>query len=144
MSIKSIVTNEKKLALVSFSVEDFEPVSSIACDLVDTAEFYSKKAIGCVGLACNQIGILGRIITVRYAGEWLVMVNPEITHRAGGRFNGKESCLSRPGKTVKVRRDKKINVSYVDIDGLKVERRFTKFMARVVQHEIDHLDGKFI
>lgn len=144
MSIKSIVTNEKKLALVSLSVDDFEGVSSIACDLVDTAIFYSKKAIGCVGLACNQIGILQRIITVKFAGEWLVMVNPIIIESWAGQFNAREACLSRPGKSVKVRRFKKIKVSYTNIDGSKETVRFTKFMARVVQHEIDHLNGKHI
>jgi len=144
MSIKSIVTNEKKLALVSLSVDDYKDILTIASDLVDTAIFYSKKSIGCVGLACNQIGILKRIITVRFEGKWLVMINPVIEESWAGRFNAREGCLSRPGKSVNVRRFKKIRVSYIDIDGLKVDRRFTKFMARVVQHEVDHLNGKYI
>ena len=144
MSVKNIVTNEERLSLMSLPVEDYKEVLELASDLVDTAHHYSLKPIGCVGLACNQIGIRKRIITIKFGGEWLVMINPEITHSAGGKVLGREGCLSRPGKSVRLRRDKKVTVNYIDIDGLKVERKFTKFNARVVQHEIDHLDGKYI
>jgi len=144
MSVKNIVTNEKKLALLSLPVIDYKEVLPVASDLVDTAIFYSKKPIGCVGLACNQIGILRRIITVKFAGEWLVMINPTIEEAWSGQFNARESCLSRPGRSINVRRYKKINVAYTDVTGIKTRKRFTKFIARVIQHEIDHLDGKFI
>jgi peptide deformylase len=144
VSVKNIVTNEEKLKLVSLNVESFNDVSDIASDLVDTAIHYSKKSIGCVGLACNQIGVLKRIIVIRFAGEWLVMVNPIIDEVFAGRFLGRESCLSRPGKSVKVRRYKKIKVTYINICGETFTIKFTKFTARVIQHEIDHLDGKYI
>lgn len=144
MSVRNIVTNEEKLKLISLSVESFNDVSDIANDLMDTADFYSKMPIGCVGLACNQIGILRRIITVKYAGEWLIMINPVIVESWAGRFNGLESCLSRPGRKVGVRRHKKIKVEYTEIDGTFTTRIFTKFIARVIQHEVDHLNGKYI
>ena len=144
MSVKNIVTNEEKLSLVSLPVEDYKEVLSLASDLVDTANFYSLKPIGCVGLACNQIGILKRIIVIKFAGEWLVMINPVIAYSSGGRFNGREACLSRPSKSVKVRRHKKVEVHYTSIDGERFTIKFTKFIARVIQHEIDHLEGKYI
>ena len=144
MSVKNIVTNEKKLALVSLPVEDYKEVLNIASDLVDTAKHYAIKPIGCVGLACNQIGILKRIIVIKFSGEWLVMINPEIVVSTGGRFIGREACLSRPGKSVKVRRDKKVTVVYTNIDGEIITSKFTKFTARIIQHEVDHLNGKYI
>jgi len=144
MTVKNIVTNEKKLSLVSLYVDSYTEVLGIASDLVDTAIFYSKMPIGCVGLACNQIGILKRIIVIRFEGSWLVMINPVIEEAWAGKFNAKEGCLSRPGKSVSMRRYKKIRVTYTDVTGDRINKKFTKFNARVIQHEVDHLDGKYI
>ena len=144
MTVKSIVTNEKKLALLSIYVDSYSEVLGIASDLVDTANFYSQQPVGCVGLACNQIGILKRIIIIRFAGDWLVMINPVIEEAWAGRFNAKEGCLSLPGKSVSMRRYKKIRVTYTVVSGDWIDKKFTKFTARIIQHEVDHLNGKYI
>ena len=144
MAVKNIVTNEEKLSLVSFPVVYSQEVLDIANDLVDTAKKHAVSGLGCVGLACNQIGIFKRIITVYYGGEWVVMINPKIVESWAGRFNAREACLSRPGKNVSKARFKKIRVDYIDINGHEITQQFTKFTARVVQHEVDHLNGLYI
>jgi len=146
MSIKQIVTDVDKLAMVSLPVDDHREALTIIDDIMHTAHDCSQKPLGCLGLACNQIGILKRIIVVDIAGEFVPMINPVIDyiHTAAGKMNGKESCLSRPKITVKIKRYKKITVSYTDISGARITTKFSKMTARVIQHEINHLDGKYI
>jgi peptide deformylase len=144
MGIKSIVTNIDKLALVSSPVVDFPEALLIVDDVLDTAKYHAVRGVGCIGLACNQIGILKRIIVVHHAGKWIVMINPEITDKYAGRTSAKEMCLSRPGIRTFLKRFKKVKVTYLDEDLNHQNITLSRLSARVVQHEVDHLDGKFI
>ncbi|MCP4050531.1 MAG: peptide deformylase [bacterium] len=93
-----------------------------------------------VGLAAVQVGILERIIVVRYEGSELSLINPEILNREGKTIDV-EACLSVPGRQGYVVRDKCIRVKGQNFKGEPVEMEQTDFMARIVQHEMDHLDG---
>ena len=142
MGIKSIVTNTDRLKLISEPVIGLQGVHSTIDDLLETAKHHSKIGIGCVGLACNQIGILKRIIVVFISGKWVVMVNPEIApNPKAGKTTAKEMCLSRPGVKTFRKRYKKIEVFYVNTYGEAVSLRLSRLSARIVQHEVDHLDG---
>lgn len=98
-----------------------------------------------LGLAANQVGYLGRVIVVRTntkdGREPVVMINPVIKSRAGAK-RGTEGCLSLPGLRVPVTRADEIGVSYTDVAGAQIEATLEGLDAVVVQHEIDHLDGK--
>ena len=150
--IKSIITNKKKLAIPSDPIfwtggtepEAKEHINQIIQDLLDTAQHHQAKPIGCVGLAGNQIGYLDRIIVVWNGASWISMVNPEIVARDGKMGSSHESCLSRPGVRVKVKRHKRIKVQYMDENFVLVKQKFSHFTARVIQHEVAHLDGKYI
>ena len=105
-----------------------------------------------VGLAAPQISQLKRIIIVasrpssRYPKAPLmsptVMVNPEFTALSQDKEKDWEGCLSVPGIRALVPRYKAINVHYTDEHGNSVEQHLDGFVARVFQHEADHLDGK--
>lgn len=142
MPIKSIVTNMTKLALVSSPVVDFVETLPIIDDLLDTAKKASQEGVGCVGLACNQIGILKRIIVVFVHGKWVVMINPVIEPNVkAGRTSAKEMCLSRPGVKTFRKRYKKITVAYTDENLAEQSIIMSRMNARIIQHEVDHLDG---
>jgi peptide deformylase len=108
-----------------------------------------------VGLAAPQIGIGKRIIAFRTRGfddkdnrrkreEFEILVNPRITQLRGEQVVGEEGCLSCPELRVEISRYPEIKVRALDIEGRKVSKRYLDFAARVVQHEMDHLDGKLI
>ena len=143
--IRKIVTNKEQLAIPSVEIYGEELIKEIVQDLKDTAMHYAKSKVGCVGLAANQINYLHRIILVNHGGKWIVMVNPVIDRVEGCKTSlAGEGCLSRPGVKKKVRRDKIILVTWLDEDGEGHHEQIKGFSARVIQHEVDHLNGKFI
>lgn len=97
-----------------------------------------------VGIAAPQVGSPLRVCLARIDGRVTTLVNPEITFRSTKKETEEEGCLSCPGFQVAVPRSTEIIVRYLDGRGQKQERRLTDFNARVVQHEVDHLDGVLI
>ena len=95
-----------------------------------------------VGLAAPQIGLLKRIIVI-YSQEddkTTVLINPEITTREGEQ-TGEEGCLSLPGIAATICRPLKVVVEALDENGEDIEISAEEYMARIICHEIDHLDG---
>lgn len=106
--------------------------------LSDMAE--TMYAANGVGLAAPQVGIAKRVIVVD-AGDGLVeLINPELI-RAEGQEVGVEGCLSIPGLVGEVERFAKVTVTGLDRDGRKRWVEGEGLLARVLQHEIDHLNG---
>jgi peptide deformylase len=70
-----------------------------------------------------------------------VVINPEILERSTTIVKDWEGCLSIPGIRAEVPRHREIKVRYQSIDGLLIERDFSDFVARIFQHEDDHLRG---
>jgi peptide deformylase len=122
-------------------VERFDDeLARLARDMVET-----MRAAPGVGLAANQIGSEVRLAVVDVSAgedpdELLVLVNPEIT-AAEGRELDLEGCLSIPGLTDKVERAQSIEVTAQDLAGERVELAASGYLARAIQHEVDHLDG---
>jgi peptide deformylase len=102
-------------------------------------------AIG-VGLAANQVGTLHRLLVYRVEeeGEVHAIANPTIEWSSDDREIGREGCLSLPGVWVEVERPISIRVSAQDLTGAPLEIEAEGFEARVLQHEIDHLEGTLI
>jgi len=95
-----------------------------------------------VGLAGPQVGISKRIIVVDGSDnkQTLVLINPKVVKKHGkGRFC--EGCLSLPGVMSDVIRPESITVEFLNLDGKKIKVDLGGLLARIVQHEIDHLDG---
>lgn len=98
-----------------------------------------------VGLAANQVGVLQRVLVVDVPPEdgprvRYALVNPVIDRRAGSAKN-EEGCLSIPGIYEEVPRAQKIRVRAKDERGAPVEFVAEDYLARAIQHEVDHLDG---
>ena len=93
-----------------------------------------------VGLAAPQVGLSQRIIVLDDGNGLLELVNPEITKKEGSQI-GLEGCLSVPGYYGNVDRYDKITVRALDKYNKKKIIKAEGFLARILQHEIDHLDG---
>ena len=96
------------------------------------------------GLAAPQIGISERVTVARIGEEFIPLVNPEILWKSEQIVLGEEGCLSLPNVWLNVPRSTDIILRYVDVKGKEFEKKLSGFDARVVQHEVDHLDGVLI
>lgn len=96
-----------------------------------------------IGLAAPQIGVNEQIFVADVGSGPIAVINPRIIKKKGSMVM-EEGCLSIPGVVVKIKRSQKIFVSYLDEHNNKVERECDELLARVFQHETDHLHGKLI
>ena len=94
-----------------------------------------------VGLAAPQIGQNIRLIVINTKNGAVCMINPEITKKSLTKEWSEEGCLSIPDVFGQVKRHKKITCKYLDKNGKEIKITAQGLMARVIQHEIDHLDG---
>ncbi|MBI4127510.1 MAG: peptide deformylase [Parcubacteria group bacterium] len=109
--------------------------------IVDLFETLATTPSG-IGLAAPQVGVAKAIAIVALGEERFAMVNPKITHSSKKRMIKEEGCLSYPNTWGEVRRAFRITAEYTNEKGEKVRKRATDLLARVIQHEIDHLEGK--
>ena len=96
------------------------------------------------GVAGNQLGMNKSIFTAKVKGKWIICINPEIVQKGGKVVKRKEGCLSIPRQSVKVPRNTHITLKYRDKDFKSNTIELYGDDARVVQHEVDHLNGKLI
>lgn len=143
-----LVYPDRRLKAVATPVRTFGPaLGRLADDLADTARHHPRT----VGLAATQIGVMWRVIHVDCTGHPrvpeaagpLCLVNPVVVEREGSEVD-REGCLSLPEVTANVRRATRIEVHARDLDGAPRVVRAEGFEARVLLHEIDHLDGVLI
>lgn len=125
-------------------VEEITPeLKQLIEDMVET--MYADDG---VGLAAPQVGRNIRLITVDQTGpkerkDLRVIVNPEIVEREG-EVDSQEACLSCPGFQAKIKRSERVRVKGLDAKGKDVCIDADELLAIILQHEIDHLDGKTI
>jgi peptide deformylase len=96
-----------------------------------------------IGLAGPQVGLSQRLFVAEFEGQSVCLANPVILER-GGRDRMAEGCLSLPGLNVELDRDHQVAVEGYDIHGQKEKHLLEGLWARIMQHEIDHLDGVLI
>ena len=113
---------------------------AIAEDLLDTLRAHRDH---CVGMAANMIGEQKAIIAIVEGNRLTAMLNPEVVKISPKTYKTVEGCLSIPGER-EVERHDWIEVKYRDMDWHKEKRKFTGFEAEIIQHELDHLEGKLI
>jgi len=125
--------------------EPLDSLRSLVEDMFET--MYSEPGIG---LAAPQVGVSKRLVVLaevaddeagRNVGPRLVLVNPTIHWFSGDRVPYEEGCLSVPEITENVERPRAIRFGFTDLEGNRHEREAEGLLARVVQHEVDHLDG---
>ncbi|HKH38545.1 MAG TPA: peptide deformylase [Rubrobacter sp.] len=97
-----------------------------------------------VGLAATQVGRLKRVLVAAVEDDEYVIVNPVLTDRSETTETATEGCLSIPGIQVDVERPTAVTVSGQDVSGRPLQIEASDLLARVLQHEVDHLDGVLI
>lgn len=140
MSVYNIVTKEDKLLRKTCAaVPEITPnVKKMMDRMLET--MYDANG---VGLAAPQIGILKRVVVIDIGEDGpgpLKLINPEILERSGVQ-DGPEGCLSCPGIWGDVKRSQYVKVKALNPEGEEIIIEGEGFLARALQHEIDHLDG---
>lgn len=116
-----------------------DEIKNLILDMTEIMQKYDGA-----GLAAPQVGISKRIIIANDGKEDLAIINPKIIKKSWRKQKDKEGCLSLPGLEVEISRSKKIIVSGIDYSGKKIRIDAKNLMARILQHEIDHLNGILI
>jgi peptide deformylase len=119
-----------------------DDVSSSYQRLVDDMLETMYEAPG-VGLAAPQIGISKRIFVADVGDGWFAMFNPEIVETSG-EWTFDEGCLSVPGRFWPISRPGFATARGYDIDGNEIQVAGDELLGRVLQHEIDHLNGMLL
>jgi peptide deformylase len=159
MTLRQIVTlPEPVLRRKAKPITKFDKdLQTLIDDMIETM----REAPG-VGLAAPQVGVSERLAVIEYAEEeddedeaegieenpkpakpkqLFVIINPEIVKASGEKINGIEGCLSIPGLVGEVERHEAIQVKALNRYGKPVKLKVDGWMARIFQHEIDHLNG---
>ena len=105
-------------------------------DLKDTLNTHKN---GC-GISAVQIGELKRVCVIKFNGKEIAMINPVIT-RTRGEIDSEEGCLSAPNLFGKFKRAQKVWCEYTDENGNKKEIAEGGLCSRIIQHELEHMDG---
>lgn len=126
-----------------------EPIRAFDAELAATVRamydlMYESKG---VGLAAPQVGLRQRILVLNETGDRaqaeheITLVNPTILERFGEATLYEEGCLSFPGIYAEISRPGRVKVRASGVDGVESVREYAGFVARIVQHEYDHLEG---
>jgi peptide deformylase len=123
--------------------ERTKPVAQVTDELRTLAQnmFETMYAAEGIGLAAPQVGRTERIFVMDVDDHPYVMINPEIVSREGSE-RGEEGCLSIPDIYGDVDRSAHVVARAMDLDGNTYELEASGLLARCIQHELDHLDGK--
>ncbi|MCS7171151.1 MAG: peptide deformylase [Aquificaceae bacterium] len=139
---------DERLKIPSLEVTRFD--RGLA-EFIENLIYTMKSSPGCVGIASPQVGVHKRIIVVdtstskhrenKLSHGLLVLINPTIVQR-DGELTVREGCLSVPDYTGNVKRSYWIRIRGLDVKGNAVDLETEGFEAVVIQHEMDHLEGK--
>ncbi len=116
-----------------------QEIKDLALDMIETMH----KSDG-VGIAAPQVGVNKKIIIVNWQDEDHVFINPKITKKSFLKYIDKEGCLSFPGIEIMIKRPKKITVKALDYSGKPIEIQAEGLFARILQHEIGHIEGNLL
>lgn len=122
------------------------PLDKKTLELIEDMKLTVKKAPG-IGLAAPQIGanlMLAIIHMEEFGIESFALINPKVVSRSIKKTLMEEGCLSIPKVFGQVKRPAKVEVTGFTEDGRKVRIKADKLLAKVLQHEIDHLNGTLI
>ena len=118
-------------------VTDFDDrLRTLASDMLET-----MRGQNGAGLAANQVGILKRMFTWEIDEQFGAVVNPLITFESDEIQEGDEGCLSFPGLFYPTKRPLEVHIDAQDVHGEAVEMEGRGLLARIIAHEIDHLNG---
>jgi peptide deformylase len=126
----------KRISIIDKSIRD------LASDMAETMQTYGDDHETGVAIAAIQVGVPIRMTVIKEEKGYHAVINPEIVKAGKEYYVDMEGCMSVPKKYGKVKRYEKIKVKGLDLKGRKIEIKAEGIMARIIQHEIDHMDGK--
>lgn len=133
---------EEKVLRKKIASFDFDKYSKKEIrELVRKMRTIMKKADG-VGLSANQVGLDARLFVAEVDNKFYAIFNPKLIKKSEEKNEMEEGCLSVPEKFGTVVRSEKIWLESQNADGKKIKIKAWGFLARVFQHEVDHLEGK--
>ena len=142
MRLEVLKDNEESLRIKSIPTLITDEVRDLVSNMKET-----MLAENGIGLSAPQVGINLRVIVIqlmsagKLVGPVQEMINPVITNYSDDTMEYEEGCLSIPGEYIRIDRPRSIHVKFQTLSG-KYKKWFLKGLeARIVQHEIDHLDG---
>lgn len=141
MAINVIKEGNPILRQKSLPVKDFDKkLRDLASEMIN----YGKSVDNCVGLASVQVGVKIRMSVIYVEDDWEVMINPKILFKDESLSSDWEGCMSLNEGNLfgKVKRPRKIAVEYFNEFGKRRTYQFEGFYSHLIQHEIDHMDGK--
>lgn len=141
MPILKIITLPNPILRKKSTELDFKKIKPRELARLVSAMFKTMLAGEGVGLAAPQIGQSLRLAVINSKDGAFCIINPKITKKSFSRELGQEGCLSVPGIFGQVKRPRKITLTYYNLAGKKIKFTAVGMMARVLEHEIDHLDG---
>lgn len=161
IQLKFSILLDKNMAKLKIQTWDSNEILRNVSDPIKSHEMRNFKGLaedmikhiknpenGGVGLAAPQVWVNKRLIVVSLMRDYddenyrtIAMINPEIVERSLEKCSDKEWCLSVPWESGEVERFVWVKVSFLDIEGKKYALKLENLAARIVQHEIDHLDG---
>ena len=148
MAVRHVVTVSEDNPILTAKAKRVRKVDASVQALIDDMVETMREAPG-VGLAATQIGVPLRVIVVEIPetedqpdnGKLYTLVNPEIIRTSAEIEEGEEGCLSIPGWIGQLDRHVWVTVKALDRKGREVRIKANDFLARTLQHEIDHLNG---
>ena len=138
MGLKIITLGDNRLRQKSVTITD--PSDSKLRDFTKELTETMYQSDG-VGIAAPQVGKNIRLVVIGVKSGPLVMINPTVSRKSWRQVEAEEGCLSVPGVFGLVRRSRSLWVSFFDTRGTRQKLRAEGMFARVIQHEVDHLNG---
>lgn len=106
-----------------------------------TSLLHTMAEKGGLGLSANQVGLPYRVFVMGHGKTFCCFFNPEIVEETGENDSIQEGCLTYPNLFLRVKRASRIKVRWTDEEKRQREETFDGFTARIIQHEMDHLNG---
>lgn len=140
--IQPILHSPNKILLTPASLVDDSSALSIK-NLIEDMKDTVVSENG-VGLAAPQIGHSLCVIVINHREKLYAIINPKIIWQSNGKSSLEEGCLSVPDIFVKVERPKEVTITGIDEHGNEIEIKAKDMLAKIFQHEIDHISGILI
>lgn len=138
--IKDVLLYENKRDRRVLTQKSVETTPEESKELIQNLRDTLNASINGCGISAVQIGELKRICVIKYNGKEIVMINPVIT-RKRGEVDSEEGCLSVPHHFGTFKRAQKVWCEYTDENGNRKEIAEGGLCSRIIQHELEHMDG---
>jgi len=144
--MKLITVNDKESEKLRKAAPDFDLSAHSKKEITDVVKEMRKemKRAGGVGLSANQVGLDWRVFVAESGNKFFAVFNPKITKMSAETEELEEGCLSVPELFIPLKRALRVTLEGVDWNGKRIKIKASGVLARIFQHETDHLNGKLI